>query len=102
VQVVGIVGTNGVNKPMKNKDMIQISIVAVIAFVIVEFFTGCTSTTVETDTLKITHRDFHPVGQAVETDVTWEGVGTLSTRRSNDGTEGLIEATGTIINPVVK
>jgi hypothetical protein len=82
---------------MKSKDIVDIVTSALIVICIVIMATACTSTTVETDTLKITHIDFHPVGQAVETDVTWEGIGTLSTKRSNDGSEKLIEATGDII-----
>ena len=86
---------------MNSKDWREVIITALICIVIVVSFTACTSTSIETDSLKITHRDFHPIKQAVETDVTWEGVGTLSTRRTNDGSEALVEATGSVVDSIV-
>ena len=54
---------------------------------------GCTVATITTPAgLSVRYIDLHPTGNAVETDVTWAGVGTLSTRRASDGVEKVIDS----------
>lgn len=69
---------------------------------ITAMLTGCTSASLRTTErdatgevvreIALKYFDFHPGGNAVETDAVWESVGSLQVRRDTDDADALVKA----------
>lgn len=89
-------GISGDQRGIQVKNILEklevLAILVVIVCVVV-LLTGCTVASITTPAgLTVRYIDLHPTGNAVETDVTWQGIGTLSTRRASDGVEKVIDS----------
>jgi hypothetical protein len=71
-----------------------------MAIVLALMSTACTYTKIESPEVKATYIGFNPTGNAVEAEVSLNGLGRAKVSRNSEGAEDLVDEVGDIVNPV--